>query len=231
MRRRLEERAQERIRIARDLHDTLLQGIQGLILCFHSDIEEVPEDQPARGMLEKTLNRAEDVIAEGRERVRSLRSEESTASDLPTALAQVSALVPSNGAASIDFLVEGEPRSLRTIVYDEIYSIGREAISNALRHANATRIEVEINYGPTHLRLRCRDNGAGMSKQQLEAGSPAGHWGMTGMKERASRVGAKFDIWSTPGAGTEVEVNIPAAAAYFVNPLKRRWNMGRTLRQ
>lgn len=231
MRRRLEERAQERIRIARDLHDTLLQGIQGLILCFHSDIEEVPEDQPARGMLEKTLNRAEDVIAEGRERVRSLRSEESTGGDLPTALAQVSTLVPSNGAASIEFLVEGEPRSLRTIVYDEIYSIGREAISNALRHANATRIEVEITYGSMHLRLRCRDNGTGMSKEQLDAGSPAGHWGMTGMKERASRVGAKLDIWSTPGAGTEVEVNVPAAAAYFVNPPKRRWNMGLSLRQ
>jgi signal transduction histidine kinase len=229
MRRRLEERAQERIRIARDLHDTLLQGIQGLILCFHSDIEEVPEDQPARGMLEKTLNRAEDVIAEGRERVRSLRSEESTANDLPTALAQVSALVPSNGTTSIEFLVEGEPRSLRTIVYDEIYFIGREAISNALRHANATRIEVEITYGSTHLRLRCRDNGTGMSKQQLEAGSPIGHWGITGMKERASRVGAKLDIWSTPGAGTEVEVNVPAATAYFVNPPKRRWNIGRTL--
>jgi signal transduction histidine kinase/streptogramin lyase len=230
MRRRLEERAQERIRIARDLHDTLLQGIQGLILRFHSDIEEVPEDQPARGMLEKTLNRAEDVIAEGRERVRSLRSEESTANDLPAALAQVSALVPSNGTASIEFLVEGEPRSLRTIVYDEIYCIGREAISNALRHANATRIEVEITYGSLQLRLRCRDNGTGMSKQQLSEGSPAGHWGITGMKERASRVGGKLDIWSTPGAGTEVEVNVPASTAYFVNPPRPRWSLSRTLR-
>ncbi|MBB5059317.1 signal transduction histidine kinase/ligand-binding sensor domain-containing protein [Granulicella aggregans] len=231
MKRRLEERAQERMRIARDLHDTLLQGIQGLILCFHSDIEEVPEDLPARGMLEKTLDRAEDVIAEGRERVRSLRSEESTADDLPTALAQASALVPSKGAASIEFLVEGEPRSLRTIVYDEIYSIGREAISNALRHANATRIEVEISYGAMHLRLRCRDNGTGMTKQQLEAGSPAGHWGITGMKERASRVGAKLDIWSTAGAGTEVEVNVPAATAYFVNTPRKPWTIGLGPRQ
>jgi signal transduction histidine kinase/ligand-binding sensor domain-containing protein len=226
MRRRLEERAQERMRIARDLHDTLLQGIQGLILCFHSDIEDVPEDLPVRGMLEKTLNRAEDVIAEGRERVRSLRSEESTGNDLPSALAQVSALVPSKGAPPIEFLVEGEPRSLRAIVYDEIYSIGREAISNALRHANATRIEVEITYGAMHLRMRCRDNGKGMSKQQLEAGSPTGHWGFTGMKERASRVGAKLDIWSTVGAGTEVEVNVPAATAYFVSTRRRRWEIG-----
>jgi signal transduction histidine kinase len=97
-------------------------------------------------------------------------------------------------------LVEGEPRPLRTIVYDEIYSIGREAISNTLRHANATRIEVEITYGSTHLRLRCRDNGAGMSEQQLEAGSPAGHWGMTGMKERASRIGAKVRYVEHPGS-------------------------------
>jgi hypothetical protein len=107
----------------------------------------------------------------------------------------------------------------------------RQRIANALRHANATRIEVEITYGSVHLRLRCRDNGAGMSKQQLEAGSPAGHWGITGMKERASRVGGRLDIWSTAGAGTEVEVSVPAAAAYFVNPLKRRWNLGLTPRQ
>ncbi len=223
MRRRLEERAQERVRIARDLHDTLLQGIQGLVLCFHSDIEEVPEDQPARGMLEKTLTRAEDVIAEGRERVRTLRSEESTANHLPEALAQVSSLVRSSSAAPIEFLVEGEPRPLRTVVHDEIYCIGREAITNALRHAAATRIEIEINYAPTHLRMRCRDNGKGMSKEQLDAGSPAGHWGVTGMKERASRIGARFDIWSTPGAGTEVDISVPAAAAYHVDGRKRWW--------
>lgn len=222
MRRRLEERAQERIRIARDLHDTLLQGIQGLVLCFHSDIQEVPEDQPARGMLEKTLNRAEEVIAEGRERVRTLRSEESMATDLPDALAQVSSMVRSKAATPIEFLVEGEPRPLRTVVHDEVYSIGREAITNALRHAAATRIEVEINYAPTHLRMRFRDNGKGMSKEQLEAGSPAGHWGVTGMKERASRIGAKLDIWSTPGAGTEVDVSVPAATAYFVESRKHR---------
>jgi signal transduction histidine kinase len=222
MRRRLEERAQERVRIARDLHDTLLQGIQGLVLCFHSDIQEVPDDQPARGMLEKTLTRAEQVIAEGRERVRTLRSEESMATDLPDALAQVSSRVRSNAATPIEFLVEGEPRPLRTVVHDEVYSIGREAITNALRHAAATRIEVEINYAPTHLRMRFRDNGKGMSKEQLEAGSPVGHWGVTGMKERASRIGARLDIWSTPGAGTEVDVSVPAATAYFVDSRKRR---------
>jgi signal transduction histidine kinase/ligand-binding sensor domain-containing protein len=223
MRRRLEERAQERMRIARDLHDTLLQAIQGLVLCFHSDIEEVPEDQPARGMLEKTLTRAEEVIAEGRERVRTLRSEESTASDLPEALAKVSSMVRSNTAAPIEFLVEGEPRPLRTVVHDEVYFIGREAITNALRHAAATRIEIEISYAPTHLRMRCRDNGKGMSKEQLEAGSPAGHWGVTGMKERASRIGARLDIWSNPGGGTEVEISVPAVTAYLVDSRKRRW--------
>jgi signal transduction histidine kinase/ligand-binding sensor domain-containing protein len=222
MRRRLEERAQERVRIARDLHDTLLQGIQGLVLCFHSDIEDVPEDQPARSRLQKTLERAEEVIAEGRERVRTLRSEESTATDLPEALTQVSSWVRSNSAAPIEFLVEGKPRPLRTVVHDEVYCIGREAITNALRHAAATRIEVEINYAPTHLRLRCRDNGKGMSKEQLEAGSPVGHWGVTGMKERASRIGAKLDIWSTPGAGTEVDVIVPAATAYVLNGRKSR---------
>jgi signal transduction histidine kinase/ligand-binding sensor domain-containing protein len=223
MRRRLEERAQERMRIARDLHDTLLQGIQGLVLCFHSDIEEVPEDQPARGMLEKTLTRAEEVIAEGRERVRTLRSEESTATDLPEALAQVSSVVRSNTAAPIEFLVQGEPRPLRTVVHDEVYCIGREAITNALRHARASRIEIEINYAPTHLRLRCHDNGKGMSREQLETGSPAGHWGVTGMRERASRIGARLDIWSTPGAGTEVDLSVPAATAYLGDSRKRGW--------
>jgi signal transduction histidine kinase/ligand-binding sensor domain-containing protein len=222
LKRRLEERAQERVRIARDLHDTLLQGIQGLILCFHSDIEDVPEDLPARAMLEKTLTRAEGVIAEGRERVRTLRSEESTATDLPEALAQVSSSLGLNDSTAIEFLVEGEPRPLRTIVHDEVYSIGREAISNALHHARSTRIEVEITYGPTNLRLRCRDNGRGMSRERLEAGSPTGHWGITGMKERASRIGATLNIWSTPGAGTEVEVNVPASTAYFIDRSRRQ---------
>jgi signal transduction histidine kinase len=110
-------------------------------------------------------------------------------------------------------------------VHDEVYSIGREAITNALRHAAATRIEVEINYAPTHLRMRFRDNGKGMSKEQLEAGSPVGHWGVTGMKERASRIGARLDIWSTPGAGTEVDVSVPAATAYFVDSRKRRGSL------
>jgi signal transduction histidine kinase/ligand-binding sensor domain-containing protein len=227
LRRRLEERAQERIRIARDLHDTLLQGVQGLILCFHSDIEEVPEDQPARAMLEKTLTRAERVIADGRERVRTLRSEESLATDLPEALAQVSAMVAPKATTAIEFLIEGKPRPLRAIVHDEMYYIAREAITNALLHAHSSRIEVEIEYGQTHLRIRCRDNGTGMTREQVDAGSPVGHWGLTGMKERASRIGGKFDIWSTPGAGTEIEVSVPASTAYFVQSAKTRWTFGR----
>ena len=216
LRQRLEERAQERIRISRDLHDTLLQGIQGLILCFHADIEEVPESEPARAMLEKTLTRAEEVIAEGRDRVRTLRSEESMASDLPEALASVSSLIPSRDGTTVEFVIEGRPRPLRTIVHDEIYCIGREAITNALLHAKASRIEVQISYGEAHLIVRCKDNGRGMTRDQIDAGSPVGHWGLTGMRERVTRIGGKLDIWSTPGAGTEVEFSVPAATTYFV---------------
>jgi signal transduction histidine kinase len=142
-------------------------------------------------------------------------------------LAQVSAMVAPKATTAIEFLIEGKPRPLRAIVHDEMYYIAREAITNALLHAHSSRIEVEIEYAQTHLRIRCRDNGTGMTREQVEAGSPVGHWGLTGMKERASRIGGKFDISSTPGAGTEIEVSVPASTAYFVQSAKTRWTFGR----
>ena len=109
--------------------------------------------------------------------------------------------------------VEGKPRELHPILRDDVYRIAREALQNAFRHAQATKIEAEITYGKRLLRLRIRDDGKGIDPDLLEGGRD-GHWGLPGMRERAEQIGARLDIWSEVGAGTEVELRIPGSVAY-----------------
>ena len=111
-------------------------------------------------------------------------------------------------------IVEGKPQRLSPTLQDEIYRIGREVIRNAFHHAAASRIEVEIRYDEHQLRLRIRDDGKGIDPKVLEAGGSPGHWGLAGIRERAKRIGSQFEFWSEAGAGTEVELRVPAALAY-----------------
>jgi signal transduction histidine kinase/ligand-binding sensor domain-containing protein len=211
---RLEERAHERARIARDLHDTLLQGVQGLMLRFHFATEQLPRDEPAREMLRMALDRADGVISEGREKVRELRVESTSPRELAKDLLQAASAMRAESEAKITLVVEGEARSLQVMVEEELYSIAREALANAVRHSGASQIELELAYDAKHLQLRCRDNGCGVSAEIMQAGSRVGHWGIIGMRERAVRLGCKLEFWSTPGSGTEVVVRIAAAKAY-----------------
>ena len=114
------------------------------------------------------------------------------------------------------------------LIRDEAYWIGQEALVNALHHARAKRIEVEIAYDPSHLRLRFRDDGSGIDPKIIEAGGKPGHWGMRGMRERAAKIGAHLETWSRPGAGTELELRIPGSVAYSAQGNGSLW---RTLRQ
>jgi signal transduction histidine kinase len=214
VRERLEERTAERVRLARDLHDTLLQGVQGLMLRFHFAAEQIPEREPARAMMEAALKAADRVIEEGRDHVRGLRSEGLNERDLPNALAQVGADLNWNQSVRFSVSVEGANLTLHPIVEDELYFIGREAIANAFRHANASQIQVEINADRKTICIRCRDNGMGMSPDILRGGGKDGHWGIRGMRERAERIGAKLDCWSTTGRGTEVVVTVSAKAVF-----------------
>ncbi len=214
VRARMEERLEERERIARDLHDTLLQSVQGLILKFDAAAKQIPRDQPAHDAIQKTLDRADEVLAEGRDRVRNLRGQDISSGGLPAAFQRVVEETSFDRKATLKTVVEGNVRDLHPMVREEAYCIGREALVNALTHSDGLRIEVEIAYGPRQFRLRIRDDGQGFDPKILEKGGRPGHWGLQGMRERANRIGADLKIWSGRQTGTEVELSVPGATAY-----------------
>lgn len=223
---RLEERVSERERIARELHDTLLQGVQGVILRFQAAVDRIPEDEPARHALATALDRADDVLVEGRDRVNDLRSTAAPAIDLPTVVEQTGEEFARDYSAQFQMTVTGTPRALHPVVRDEVYAIVREALVNAFRHAQASNIEVEIVYDRRELRLHVRDDGRGIDSTILAAGGRREHWGLIGRRERARQIRAHFQLWSRPGAGAEIELRIPAVLAYRTRarePVWRRW--------
>jgi signal transduction histidine kinase len=217
---RLEERVSERTRLARDLHDTLLQSFHGLMLRFQVVSKMLPEGK-AREQLEKTLERADQAIAEGRNAVYDLRSSTTTTNDLAEALNAVANELSGEGTATFDLVLEGGPRDLHPIIRDELYRISREALLNAFKHARARQIEAEINYGERVFRLRIRDDGEGMPAEILEQGRP-GHFGLPGMRERARQVGADLNIWSRAGTGTEIDLSLAGSIAYGTSPRPSR---------
>jgi signal transduction histidine kinase len=211
---RAEERADERIRIARELHDTLLQGIQELLLTFHVAAEKVPADHVSKKALEKALTTADRIIVEGRNRVSRLRSENLTDAELKSLIEGVASNL--NGIAAIDFAVErmGGTDILQSHVVDEVFCIAREALTNAFRHSGASRIVVELNYQSGQFTMSCCDNGRGFDVEALYASPTNGHWGLRGMWERAERIGGKLSFTSAPDKGTEVHITMPARLAY-----------------
>jgi signal transduction histidine kinase len=223
----MEERLGERERIARELHDTLLQGIQGLVLRFQAVAERIPASEPARHMIEKALDRADEVLVEGRDRVKNLRLTPRL-KPLPEALADAIKDLAPNDGIEFSVVVEGELRDLSPLARDEAYWIAHEALVNAIRHARAKRIEIEIAYDSMRLRLRFRDDGCGIDPGIIEAGGKPGHWGMRGMRERSARIGARLETWSRPDAGTELELEIPGSVAYSAKGHGSPW---RRLRQ
>jgi signal transduction histidine kinase len=230
----LEARVSERTRIARDLHDTLLQSFQGVLLKFHA-LTYVILDRPAeaRKGLESAIEEAREAIAEGRDAVQGLRSSTTASNDLTQALSTLGDRLADESteehSADFHLLVEGAPRNLAPLVGDEIYSIAAEAIRNAFSHAHAARIEVEVHFDVHQLRLRVRDNGRGIDPQVLQTGGSDGHYGLKGMQERAKAIGGMIAVWSELGSGTEVELSIPATAAYSKSLAARRpafWRKG-----
>jgi signal transduction histidine kinase len=220
IRERLEERIAERERIARELHDTLLQGFQGLMLHVRSVGEQIPAHLPAQAQLNSVLDRAEDVLVEGRDRVRNLRAA-AAKGDLAESLAAARSWHGPDLRARFQVTVEGARRALHPIVEEEVRRIGEEAISNAFRHANASNIDVGIAYGRRDLVLRVQDDGVGLDAALLAGGGREGHFGLTGMRERADKIRAELRFESRLGAGTEVRLTVPARVAYA--DAKPRW--------
>jgi ligand-binding sensor domain-containing protein/two-component sensor histidine kinase len=209
---RLEERVGERTRLARDLHDTLLQSFQGLMLRLQVVDELLPPGR-AKEQLEQTLERADQAIVEGRSAVHDLRSSTTTTNDLAQAVRAVADDLAIEGSPTFRLVVEGPVRELHPIMRDEVYRIAREALRNSFAHARAHHIEAEITYSERLLRVRIRDDGRGVPADILEAGR-SGHYGLSGMRERARQIGASVDIWSGIGTGTEIDLSVPGAIAY-----------------
>ncbi len=209
---RFSERLAERTRIARDLHDTLLQSFQGLTIGLQAVNDLLPEGK-AKDQLEHSLQRADQAIAEGRNAVYDLRSSTTTTNDLAQAVRAIGEELALQQPAAFHLVVEGHTRDLHPIIRDEVYRIAREALRNAFNHACANHIEIEITHGDHVFRLRIRDDGKGIPPGVLEEGR-SGHYGLPGMRERANQIGGKLEIWSGPKAGTEIELSIAAAIAY-----------------
>ena len=215
---RFEERLAERTRIAQELHDTLLQGFLSASMQVHVAVDRLPPDSQAKPTLTRTLQLMKQVIEEGRNAVRGLRSSSSASSlDLEHAFSRIQdELVPDgkpNERVEFRVIVEGQPRPLRPLLRDDVYRIGREALINAFRHARAKSIEIEINYSFSQLRIVVRDDGCGIDPQLLGKGRD-GHWGLSGMRERADRIGSRLHLSSSPLAGTEVELRVPSHVAF-----------------
>jgi ligand-binding sensor domain-containing protein/signal transduction histidine kinase len=213
----LEGRVEERMRVARELHDTLLQSFQALMFHFQAVNEVLP---PGKGKeaLEKVLDRADQAIVEGRNAIQNIRSSTTVTNELShsvTALGEelAGSCDGENRPPTFRVSIDGTPRDLHPIVRDDIYRIAREALGNAFRHAQASQIEADITYGESVLRLRIRDDGKGIDPKHLHSGRD-GHWGLPGMRERAQQIGAQLEMWSEVGAGTEVELRIPGSIAY-----------------
>ena len=210
---RLMAQMEERERIARELHDTLLQGFQGITLRVQGVAKNMPAQEPLRKMLDDVLDRADGVLREARQRVRNLRRRTMDENDLADRLTKHGEELSKDHAAAFTLAIVGEPRVLESTVQDEAYRIAGEALTNAFRHASASKIETEITYEPSALRIRVRDDGVGIDKGVVANGHPD-HWGLTGMRERARAIRAELNIWSREDAGTEVEFVISASIAY-----------------
>jgi signal transduction histidine kinase/ligand-binding sensor domain-containing protein len=239
---RAEERAIERIRIARELHDTLLQSFQGLLLRFQVASNQLSAGkEEAKESLDRAIDDAAQAITEGRDAIQGLRASTAETNDLPVAIRTVGeelAADESNPApAGFQVQVAGRPRSLPPVLRDEVYRLAAEALRNAFRHAQARRIEVEIRYDEKQFGVRVRDDGKGIDPQVLGQGGRSRHYGLHGMRERARLVGGRLEVWSALGAGTEVELTIPASIAYETSPtglrswLSERLSWNRTARK
>ena len=213
-------RLEERTRIARELHDTLLQSFQGLMFSFQAARNLLPgRTEEAIRTLEEAIREGDQAIGEGRDAIQGLRANPALESNLEHLLtAAGKELARSSGAEgespAFQVTVEGARQPLSPLLQDEVYSIAREILRNAFHHAHASRIEAEIAYDSQFFRLRIRDNGKGIDCKVLETGAREGHFGLPGVRERAKRIGAELKLWSELGAGTEAELTVPARIAY-----------------
>ena len=215
---RIEVQTNERLNVSRDLHDTLLQGVQGLILSFHALSEDPTLEQSVRRKIISLGDRAEETMEEAREKIRALRFEKQLDPSFARHVTSLASRLNPEESPVFSLSVVGQEVALKPLVYEEVCFICREALSNAFRHANAQKVEVAIGFEPSRFSLVIRDDGQGLEPRETLAASLNGHWGIVGMRERAGRIGAKFEIRNARPEhvppGTAVVIEVPASIAY-----------------
>ncbi|HXX13421.1 MAG TPA: two-component regulator propeller domain-containing protein [Candidatus Eremiobacteraceae bacterium] len=212
MKLRFEERLAERTRIAQELHDTLLQGVISASMQLHVVNEQTPAQSTVKPAINRILGLMARVSEEGRNAVEGLRTRQSSL-DLGRAFSEIQQEFGSHDGVDFQVTVEGHARPLHPVIRDEVYRIGHEALTNAFRHAQANKIEVELEYADDQLRTLVRDNGTGFDSKTLRFGRER-HWGLSGMQERAKRIGGELKVFSRAAAGTEVELIVPGRIAF-----------------
>ncbi|WP_432377961.1 sensor histidine kinase [Duganella sp. P38] len=212
VRMKFEERLDERERIARELHDSLLQSVQAMMLIIGNAARRLTSPQE-KADIESALERAELAIQEGRDHVQGLRQADS-AGELFDRLSAFGAQLAQHGPCGFTPVLHGERRRLHPVVGEEIRAIGKEALANAFQHAQATHIQVEVRYGAREFQLTVSDNGHGIPAAVLAEGGREGHWGLTGMRERARKIDATLECQSAAGNGTRWQLTLPARLAY-----------------
>ena len=212
---RYRERLAERERIARALHDSLLQNVQGLVLRLNTALLRMTRGSAAHTDIEAILDQADTVMTEARDELADLRAQPGPAAqDLGQALATFGQALQEQCGPRFALEITGSPRRLADVARHELYIIGREALFNAFRHAGAGRIEAGLGYGNQHFTLTVRDDGRGIDPAILCAGGRGGHWGMPGMRERACALGGTLEVSTPAQGGTGIVVCIPAPTAY-----------------
>jgi signal transduction histidine kinase/ligand-binding sensor domain-containing protein len=236
---RLEASINERTRIARDLHDTLLQSFQGVTLLFQRARNLLPgRTVEAIQTLDIALDGAEQAIVEGRDAIHDLRSPATAPKALEEeirALGEELVVAVADQKEPMEFriVIEGSARALRPNLHAEVFRIAREALRNAFNHSQGRLIETEMAYTESQFRIRIRDDGKGIDSDERLKAERSEHWGLRGMRERAEHFGGEFGVWSEPGAGTEIELRVPAPVAYETVPSQSNnfwlfWRRGRS---
>lgn len=210
----LRERSSERERIARDLHDTLLQGMQGILMQIELWSRGLVLSDTQRDSALKIEDKMRNMLIEGRDAISALRHSHDQQADF---IADLLAVGKESGAQSqtrFSVRVLSDPCELRPDICDEVLAITREAILNAFRHAQADSITVTVDYAQQGLIVSISDNGVGMPEQRIEERQKEGHWGVAGMRERAARLGGCVTVTSAPEKGTVVRLQVPRRRAY-----------------
>jgi len=202
----------ERERIARDMHDSLLQGTQALLFRLQM-WEEYPAIPPElRYEIARIVRQTRAVVVESRERI--LMTRRPPSADLPEALGAIGDETSAGRTATFNVSVAGEARSLSAEAKDQLLQIAREAVRNACRHAQASRIAVSLRYNRRSLLMCIVDDGRGIDPTVAQRRSAATHFGLTGMRERSAQLGGHLRIYSRPGMGMRVELRVPASMVY-----------------